>query len=568
MRTKIFISYRRQDSGANAIGISQYLEKEFGHKNVYVDVDMLAGTKYPAVIETRLAECQVMLVLIGPDWLTSKDEHGHVRLKKSDDWVRIEIARALKRDLTVIPVLINGAQLPDRDMLPDDIQGLLDHQTASVTLAGFRHEMAGLVRDIRSIKNKRPWRIYLSAVAAVILVLIIAIFAHYFGFYNILTRSPLLLATQKPATTANSQLWKSRPGEWIMFAYDTGPAAYLLNPSTIKTSVDTVSMLTRFALHTAANQWPGAGQGVYEDNQDIIDCKKSVYGVAERAVYDIDGKTLFHFDFGTPETLSLPIASGSILETAKQLTCDATLRAFLLSKPPYKDIHISYLGNSPDGQGNMYYGPITPLSDSKYQFKALVIDKKNDDRPLSDIFDGKFIRGAPPSYRTLAESLELNCTDRNVLAQAMSYYDKDDNLVFIGIGPFKPIHAQPGSIFDTLINVACAKRFGVTERYEGTNNIIYEKQGHAEQKIAITVQRIENHLRLIFQTPNGGQGEGTGELASDGVASVSLHSTTPSCPGSFDGSLTLSGNSISWSYKGQDCGGPMEGHGTANMVLQ
>jgi hypothetical protein len=54
MPLKIFISYRRQDSGANAIGISQYLEKEFGRKNVYINVGMQAGTKYPAIIEKHL----------------------------------------------------------------------------------------------------------------------------------------------------------------------------------------------------------------------------------------------------------------------------------------------------------------------------------------------------------------------------------------------------------------------------------------------------------------------------------------------------------------------------------
>jgi hypothetical protein len=89
MLLKLFISYRRQDSGVNAIGIGQYLEKEFGRKNVYIDVEMQAGTKYPAVIEKRLAECRVLLVLIGPDWLGSKDELGRLRLHKSDDWVSI-----------------------------------------------------------------------------------------------------------------------------------------------------------------------------------------------------------------------------------------------------------------------------------------------------------------------------------------------------------------------------------------------------------------------------------------------------------------------------------------------
>jgi hypothetical protein len=114
MPLKIFISYRRQDSAANAIGIGQYLQNEFGRKNVYIDAAMQAGIKYPAVIEKRLSECRVLLVLIGPDWLKSKDEQGRFRLQRPDDWVRLEIAQALKRDIAVIPVLINGAQLPDK----------------------------------------------------------------------------------------------------------------------------------------------------------------------------------------------------------------------------------------------------------------------------------------------------------------------------------------------------------------------------------------------------------------------------------------------------------------------
>ena len=101
------------------------------------------GGSSVSLLEQRLAECKVMIVLIGPDWLNSRDEQGRRRLDSSDDWVRLEIAHALKRDITVIPVLVNGAALPERTALPDDIRGLLDHQAVSVTNAGFRHEMSG-----------------------------------------------------------------------------------------------------------------------------------------------------------------------------------------------------------------------------------------------------------------------------------------------------------------------------------------------------------------------------------------------------------------------------------------
>src|ERR1700732_3136706 len=95
-RHKIFISYRREDSAANALSIGQYLEHEFGRQNVFIDIDMRAGTKFPAVLEERLAECKVMLVLIGSQWLNAQDEQGQRRLDSPDDWVRLEIAHALK----------------------------------------------------------------------------------------------------------------------------------------------------------------------------------------------------------------------------------------------------------------------------------------------------------------------------------------------------------------------------------------------------------------------------------------------------------------------------------------
>src|ERR1700692_3671246 len=121
MPQKIFISYRREDTAASALGIGQYLEHEFGRKNVFIDVDMRAGVKFPVVLEQRLAECKVMIVLIGPDWLNALDEKGQRRLDNPDDWVRLEISHAPRRNITVIPVRVSGAELPLKVALPDDI---------------------------------------------------------------------------------------------------------------------------------------------------------------------------------------------------------------------------------------------------------------------------------------------------------------------------------------------------------------------------------------------------------------------------------------------------------------
>ena len=149
MPEKIFISYRRDDTAANALGIEQYLERQFGHNNVFIDVDLRAGLNFPAVLEQRLAQCRIMLVLIGPGWLKASDATGRRQLDDPNDWVRIEIARALKRGITVIPVRVGSANLPSRSELPEEISGLLDHQAAIVRNEAFRNDMAGLTRDIR-----------------------------------------------------------------------------------------------------------------------------------------------------------------------------------------------------------------------------------------------------------------------------------------------------------------------------------------------------------------------------------------------------------------------------------
>jgi hypothetical protein len=344
---RIFISYRRQDTGANAIGIGQYLEKEFGKKNVYIDVDMHAGTRYPAVITKRLAECKVLLVLIGVEWLNSKDERGYPRLQKPDDWVRLEIAHALKQNLTVIPVLINGAPLPDREALPDDIRGLLDHQVATVSTAGFRHEMAGLVRDIRLIRTRRPLRPFVGIASALLVLLTGVVLVQSFGFYDLLERirghtsAPISIA---PVESGN---WKSRPGEWILYGLnpDFEPVEYFLNANSVKKFGDRAAYIARFPLksYTASSPEINSVQGAYEDNATVVDCTKATFILAERTVYNAGGERIFHFKSGEPESLDFSngatIVSGSLLAIARQIVCDEKLRSLLTTKKDFDAMH-------------------------------------------------------------------------------------------------------------------------------------------------------------------------------------------------------------------------------------
>ncbi|MBA4233986.1 MAG: hypothetical protein C0465_25775 [Ralstonia sp.] len=169
MKGKIFINYRREDSAAHALNIAQYLEREFGRHNVFIDVDrMRAGEDFHKVLEQRLQECKVMVAVIGPTWVDVRDEHGARRLDDPKDWVRSEIATALRGGVVVIPVLVGGAELPRQETMPEEVRGLVRRHAAVVTTNGFRHDMAGLTRDIAEVTG-RPRRISLSGWVAIVL---------------------------------------------------------------------------------------------------------------------------------------------------------------------------------------------------------------------------------------------------------------------------------------------------------------------------------------------------------------------------------------------------------------
>jgi hypothetical protein len=129
------------------------------------------------------------------------------------------------------------------------------------------------------------------------------------------------------------------------------------------------------------------------------------------------------------------------------------------------------------------------------------------------------------------------------------------------------VDVKNGSIFSTLLSVACGP-LNVAGNYEGINYISSGQKGQAEQKLSIAIQQNGSDLKISFLTLSGASGEGTGKLTNNRAESISLRSTTPGCPGSYDGSLSFADNSTSWSYKGEDCGGSMEGHGTADKVTK
>ena len=114
-----FVSYRRSDSQGEAGRLFDDLVKHFGEDTVFMDVAAIeAGRDFRKAIEDGVTKCGVLLVMIGPEWLDAKDERGGRRPQDPSDFVRIETASALKRDIPVVPVLVRGAKMPSTEQLP------------------------------------------------------------------------------------------------------------------------------------------------------------------------------------------------------------------------------------------------------------------------------------------------------------------------------------------------------------------------------------------------------------------------------------------------------------------
>lgn len=174
MAGKIFISYRRDDARADARSIYQRLERTFGARRLFIDVDTIErGRDFTKVLDQYLSDCTVMLPVIGSKWLSAKTDEGHRRLDDPADFVRLEIAKALARDIPVIPILVDGARMPKAADLPDDLKPLAKRQASTVGHETFPRDLDSLERDIKKLQKGAPrrslWWIAVAAVAAALL---------------------------------------------------------------------------------------------------------------------------------------------------------------------------------------------------------------------------------------------------------------------------------------------------------------------------------------------------------------------------------------------------------------
>jgi photosystem II stability/assembly factor-like uncharacterized protein len=123
--TRIFLSYRRDDTAAISGRVYDRLVARFGRRNVFKDIDSIPlGVDFQRHTETVIRSCDGVIALIGRDWVTIRDAQGHRRLDDPQDFVRLEIETALAAEIPVIPLLVDGAKMPVAADLPPSLAAL------------------------------------------------------------------------------------------------------------------------------------------------------------------------------------------------------------------------------------------------------------------------------------------------------------------------------------------------------------------------------------------------------------------------------------------------------------
>jgi len=151
MNGSIFISYRRGDGGASAGRLYDHLERHFGGDRLFFDVDTIRpGLDFVQVLEDKVDECDVLLAIVGRSWVETRDSEGRRRLDNPEDFVRVEIVRALSAGKRVIPILVEGAEMPQSTSLPEPLRPLARRNAMRIDHDSFRVDSDRLVKALNA----------------------------------------------------------------------------------------------------------------------------------------------------------------------------------------------------------------------------------------------------------------------------------------------------------------------------------------------------------------------------------------------------------------------------------
>ena len=143
----LFLSYRREDSAGYAGRLCEHLRGVFGAEGVFMDVDDIApGQDFAEAIERTISACQAVVVVIGPRWVQDLEQRSG-----TEDFVRHEVSVALRRGITVIPVLVGNSTMPAPAVLPGMLAALSRRQAVEIRDATFDEDLKVLVAALREV---------------------------------------------------------------------------------------------------------------------------------------------------------------------------------------------------------------------------------------------------------------------------------------------------------------------------------------------------------------------------------------------------------------------------------
>jgi beta-lactam-binding protein with PASTA domain len=147
----IFISYRREDTAGHAGRLFDRLIQHFGKGRVFMDVsDIEPGVDFVDAIDKAVGSCEILIVVIGREWLTCREPGGQRRLENPNDFIRLEAATALKRNIRVIPVLVQGARMPKSAELPTDLEKLSRRQGIEISDTRWDSDTGQLIKALEA----------------------------------------------------------------------------------------------------------------------------------------------------------------------------------------------------------------------------------------------------------------------------------------------------------------------------------------------------------------------------------------------------------------------------------
>ena len=152
----IFLCYRRDDTQGYAGWLWESLTERFGRGRVFRDIDEIEpGLNFVEVIDEAMSRCRASLILIGPRWLSVTDKEGTPRIQLEGDFVRLEVEAALSRDMRVIPVLLQGAEMPTQSALPETIKPLALRNAVELSESRWHYDVDRLV-NVLSLLLESP----------------------------------------------------------------------------------------------------------------------------------------------------------------------------------------------------------------------------------------------------------------------------------------------------------------------------------------------------------------------------------------------------------------------------